>query len=114
MNMTDTEINVAIAKLRGWQFIGEEKMVGPDGAVIFYTFSPPCPNYSGSLGAMEEVEKSLTDKQFDRYQIELARVVFDHPCAVTYPVGFKCRTFWNATARQRAEAFLRVHGKWID
>ncbi len=56
------------------------------------------------LSIAHEVEGKMNEQQFTNYQIQLARVVFNHPSAVTYPVGFSIREFWLATYTQRATA----------
>jgi len=55
------------------------------------------PDYLNDLNAMHEAEKTLV--RFMDYETQLERVC-------------KTRTVWNATARQRAEAFLSTLGKW--
>jgi hypothetical protein len=55
--------------------------------------------YTHDLNAMHEVEKSLTYKQFENYLMELLDFI-DEPIL--------------ATARQRAEAFLKTLGKWEE
>ena len=56
-------------------------------------------DYCADLNAMHEAEKSLTLKQFEDYLMELLDFI-DEPIL--------------ATARQRAEAFLRTLGKWEE
>ena len=103
--MNDEEINRAIAERLGW--------VVPDGCVNFRTrpdgkivfFNPlseqdPLPNYCGDLNAMHEAEKVLPNHDIWEMTMQLRRAVHqDTPIA-------------HATARQRAEAFLRTVGKW--
>ena len=56
-------------------------------------------DYCNDLNAMHIAEKHLFDTRKDTsYGYELA-------------TG-ECTTMWHATARQRAEAFLRTLGKW--
>jgi hypothetical protein len=98
--MTDTEINVAIAKLTGWQDQADKYPCGEWGAM---------PNYCGSLDAMHNAENLMLAKDpslRQSYQLLLIEVCDEDP-------DFQ-RHYWNSTACQRAEAFLRVHGKWID
>ncbi len=62
-----------------------------------------CPDYLNDLNAMHEAEKVLiwrTDLAVLDYDEEL-RMVTD---------GWR----WNATAAQRASAFLRTIGKWEE
>jgi hypothetical protein len=56
-------------------------------------------NYCGDLNAMHEAEKMLTPTQIEDYIIEVMQ--FSHEPII-------------ATARQRAEAFLRTLGKWEE
>lgn len=113
--MSDERINKRIALLCGWKRDSQNGFQptwkNTDGTRYAESLLP---NYTSDLNACHEFEKTLTDEQFDAFQIELSRVVFKHLCVVTYPVGFKQRSFWNATARQRCEAFLRVQGKWEE
>lgn len=82
--MTDEQINIAIAEVCG----------------------TARPNYCSDLNAMHEAEKSLTVEQ----QFEYAdRLVADDPPWSS--IEWDCA---HATARKRAEAFLRVLGKWED
>jgi hypothetical protein len=57
------------------------------------------PDYPNDLNAMHEAEKVLTYEQFDDYYIELAKRMV--------------RPF-QATAAQRAEAFLRTLNLWEE
>lgn len=54
-------------------------------------------DYCSDLNAMHEAEKVLTKEHCDSYEHRLGMTV-NRP--------------WHATARQRAEAFLRTLGKW--
>lgn len=54
------------------------------------------------LNAMHEAEKALTPEQIDAF--------CDHLNPTNYGVWWGI----NATARQRAEAFLRTLGKWEE
>jgi hypothetical protein len=63
-------------------------------------------DYCGDLNAMHEVEKSISDELWDCYFNQLARV--------TKAEQSDDRVFFCATARERAEAFLRVMGKWEE
>jgi hypothetical protein len=86
--MSDEEINIAIAEACGW----EKK---------FYDYSD-IPDYCNDLNAMHEAEKTLT-----RDQIEIF-------CCRLLP---KHHGIWwgiHTTARQRAEAFLKAIGKWEE
>jgi hypothetical protein len=63
------------------------------------------PNYLNDLNAMHEAEKVLDDSQLIAMDEYLSRIFKPKP-------GFKL--LWQATAAQRAEAFLRTLGKWVE
>lgn len=97
--MTDEQINAAIAEAcgrrrnpkggwypdNGWKF-------GTQGIL----------NYCKDLNAMHEAEMTLSDAVFERYYLAL----YDSTESTRWPV--------SATARQRAEAFLKTLGKWEE
>jgi hypothetical protein len=108
--MTDTDINIAIAEACGWKMVCDEAeksmwksreqwATDPNGMTAPKT---SIPNYCLDLNAMHEAENTLNQEEITEYldwldshdeMIEWAFVV-------------------HATARQRAEAFLRVKGLW--
>ena len=104
--MTNEQINAAIAEACGWK---EVRVNG--GAGVYKGFDngaelrPDIPDYCTDLNAMHEAEKTLTPKNWNNYSenwwiyCKLLRVN-DADEAI------------HATARQRAEAFLRTLGKW--
>jgi hypothetical protein len=93
--MTDKQINAAIAK--ACDIVGKDKYgpiyKTPDGWVV------DCPRFATDLNAMHEAQRALTKAQTDEY----IAVLFDSTHEATL-----------ATARQRAEAFLRALGKWEE
>ena len=102
--MKDREINVEIAITQGWQ----PKEMAPNGErwlfwrtrknmIIESQLEPP--NYCTDLNAMHEAEKTLKGMELYEYIAQL----FD-----------LCYEATIATARQRAEAFLRTLGKWEE
>jgi hypothetical protein len=96
--MTDQQINVAIAQ--ACDIVGKDQY-GPlyqtkDGWVV------DCPQFATDLNAMHEAEKTLTNANM--YVMEY------HIKAMGKAHGF----YFHATARQRAEAFLRTLGKWEE
>lgn len=93
--MTDEQINRAITEACGWT---EKPKRMPDGLWYYGRF----PDYCSDLNAMHEAEKVLTDEQRDLYYLR-------HLGAWINPV-----VSIYATARQRAEAFLRTIGKWEE
>lgn len=103
--MNDQEINIAIAEACGWTvrrvgsgLIGKPKSEqGPLDEL---------PDWANDLNALHEAEKMLPDEVRMNYRFQLQRVV-----SRTYE-----ENSWliSATARQRAEAFLRTIGKWKE
>ena len=103
--MNNEDINGAIAEHLGW-----EKVSGGFGIETRYKGTPsetrvtlPVPNYCGDLNAMHEAEKAFTSVQCSFYTYSMREVITKHDAS---------RRTWHATARQRAEAFLRTVGKW--
>jgi len=95
--MSNDQINAAIAKACGWM---------PDnrglGWLSPHGYYAPEPDYCTDLNEMHEAEKVLTDDQREVfYPRNLG--AWQRPFNVIY-----------ATARQRAEAFLRTLGKWEE
>ena len=119
--MTSRKINKAIAEHLGWKelsFVFDGKHIIGDrpsfhnGKIVSYTVDQYVPDYYNDLNAMHEVEKLLS--KFDKG---------DYPCYLED----ECKTDgWvimdskdkfaiiNATAKQRAEAFLKTIGKWKE
>jgi hypothetical protein len=103
--MTDKQINAAIAKACG---ICHSDQHGPlyktdQGWVV------DCPNYCTDLNAMHDAQMVLT-KDRNSYLTTLAGLVeVDHLRGLDADWPWVC-----ATARQRAEAFLRTLGKWEE
>ena len=99
--MTPAQINRRIAEACGWR--QSERNIAHWHHVsepYSHIFNRDLPNYHGDLNAMHEAEKILNTKElWESYKNHM--LVF-----MTEPV---C-----ATARQRAEAFLRTLGKWED
>lgn len=93
--MTDQQINQAIAEACG--IVGKDQYgplyQTPDGWVV------DCPKFVTCLNAIHEAEKTLTSAQL----LDYIAFLFD----ATYEATV-------ATARQRAEAFLRTLGKWEE
>jgi hypothetical protein len=103
--MTDKQINAAIARECGWTEIRDNvvgKAPGETANRVFFL-----PNYSTSLNAMHEAEKVLAPKNWDRFS-EKWWNYYHHLLD-----GDVQKTI-HATARQRAEAFLRTLGKWEE
>lgn len=115
--MTDKEINEAIAGVCGWKCKGHpdqlkatdgwgefsyQFVIRPDGQLVTHN---SIPNYCNDLNAMHEAEKTLYDPSMRRDYSSILG------CLVK---GYICLDAIYATARQRAEAFLRTLGKWKE
>lgn len=93
--MTDAEINIAIVKALGL---------------------PGCPPwFTNDLNATAEMEKVLSDSQVIEYNEYLYKITVPVEKLFrkgrSYPAdGF----LFHATAKQRAEAFLRTINKWKE
>ena len=115
--MTDDEINRAIAEACGYTFDGDKWQRG--GVRIMWQhynrelgYSDP-PDYCNDLNAMHEAEQSLWDRDWS-----LRHEFVNHLARILNPVhGYRMQEaidLLDATARQRAEAFLRTLGKWEE
>ena len=110
--MTNHQINVAIAEACGWtEFHTEDftemgvpcfvQMALPP-RFIHIENSMPLPDYCADLNAMHEAEKVLNIIEQGHYWDYLKDLTDE---------GFNQL---HATARHRAEAFLRTVGKWEE
>lgn len=99
--MTDQEINIAIAHACEFEVRLSSLQSGLD--IVKDGERYPLPNYTTDLNAMHEAEKVLSPLCRAEYAIALADITNRRGVELDY-VG--------ATARQRAEAFLRTLGKW--
>jgi hypothetical protein len=100
--MTDEQINAAIAEACGWP----GNLICTDFNGNLWPADPP--NYCKDLNAMHEAEKVLNSSEEKMYFANLKEIVGD---LIWY--RNPCKNY-RATARQRAEAFLRTLGKWED
>lgn len=108
--MTSIEINIAIAEACGWTEI-EQYTQAIDG---WYKYEPngdhsQIPNYCADLNAMHEVENTLifSERKLFRHWLQKVKS-YDLGDDVMIAID-ECV---HATARQRAEAFLKTLGKW--
>ena len=116
--MKDAEINIAIAETMGWTEC-RAAIKGAGGGTRFPTAhgKPPgrkyeadCLDYCNDLNAMHEAEACIGARWVTYCNI-LLEIVEPEPRSLEV-----CH-YWNllhATARQRAEAFLRTLGKWKE
>jgi hypothetical protein len=99
--MKNEQINIAIAEACGWS--------GQRFDHIKQRLTWGLPDCCNDLNAMHEAEKVLTLSQREVYQQWLYRICErEHRMAPIYWLAI------TATARQRAEAFLRTIGKWEE
>ncbi len=108
--MTDGQINAAIAEACGFICL-DEFQVDKDGAKFrFWDYpknwkgankQPWCLDFCNDLNAMHEAEATLTEDQLWIMARQIER-------------NWEDQWYFRATARQRAEAFLRTLGKWEE
>ena len=122
--MTNKQQNKAIAKLCGWrqEFIHGN---GIDSEVWIHPNGIDCkqdewfPSYSTDLNACYEMEKSLKGNDDIKYVNELFycvginRLYYMGAEPLAFPADRQMKVI-NATAAQRAKAFLRTFGKWKE
>jgi hypothetical protein len=111
--MTDEQINQRIAEACGWT-LDLKSAIRIDGHRVEVWGKRPheaLPDYLHDLNAMHEAEKMLTDDQDDDYT-EYLEIVAGITWGTSH--SYHMKNLRSATARQRAEAFLRTLGKWED
>jgi hypothetical protein len=96
--MTDEQINAAIAEACGWK-PHADGMHYYKGKHLLWRTRKDLPSYCNDLNAMHEAEKTLMSEQSLNYKTRLMKTEL---------------WYYKATARQRAEAFLRTLGKWEE
>ena len=69
------------------------------------------PDYCNDLNAIHQAWRTLPPSQKDRFESELYSVVIGQ---ADYNRNDDAPYITNATAKQRAEAFLRTIGEWED
>jgi hypothetical protein len=69
------------------------------------------PDYLSDLNAMHDAEDTLFGSVYDRYYNEIAKLIDPYDSDTARFADF---AVINATAAQRAEAFLRTIGKWEE
>lgn len=113
--MSEEQINIAIAEACGWTIL--ETPIDDHGYAS-YAKDPngcPCPgipDYCRDLNAMHEAEETLELQDAGRYADDLRDVVLLRTRLPWVDAGSFAHIY--ATARQRAEAFLRTIGKWKE
>ncbi len=105
--MTEQEQRIAIAEACGYTGINVQSPLWfseDKGRFV--------PDYPNDLNAMRDATLTLNEEQQNQFAAELMRVLIINSDQIPEPcVLFE---FCNATAAQRAEAFLRTIGKWRD
>lgn len=98
--MTNERINAAIAEACGWTEIASDEWFVRAGIPPNLPSKRwPLPNYCECLNAMHEAEKTI---------------VRNHNLWTNYFYYVGATIALHATARQRAEAFLKTLGKWEE
>ena len=109
--MTDTEINIAIAKACPTLFIVVRQ-------TVYWRFDHEkygqVVDATTDLNAMAEAEATLNGEQKVQYMRCLCFNAQCHNWEHGSPTIDEMRAVCFATARQRAEAFLKVLGLWKD
>lgn len=100
--LTDDEIRVRVAELRGW--VHYASWHHPD--IEEPLFTPEPPNYPADLNACAEFERILSTREASEYNRTLQSICLDAP-----DDGPASDYGWHASARQRCEAFLATMGK---
>lgn len=109
--MTNQQINKAIAELRGWKWerlwTGElhGKPIGEQGPLRELL------DYCNDLNAMHDAVSIFDYDQADEFEEYLCDICKRLNDEKENPAPWRFAVV-NATAAQRAEAFLRVIGKW--
>ena len=101
MTLTDEEIRIKVAEAVGFTNINSVCWRGHLSG-----YEKRIPNYPEDLNAMHEAEKVFTEGQMGAYAYVLLETT-----------GFREKSgvwLFHATARQRAEAFLRTLNLWKD
>jgi hypothetical protein len=106
--MTPEQQRIAIAEACGWTDFSSAPY---EGAIQYGRRPFSCsdswelPDYLNDLNAMNEAERTLTN--LNSYLHFLHMITSDDPTNISNEPAW-------ATAAQRAEAFLRATGKWVE
>ena len=123
--MTPEKQKIAIAEACGWQPVlsaerDHDKHVwcNLNGGKLWRgarlgTMRRGLPDYLNDLNAMHEAENMLTDEQHKEFRRQL-KYVCGTGGSTEEELSIILRARFSATARQRAEAFLKTIGKWED
>lgn len=118
--------NAAIAEACGWKIktVTQEQSAFYGVPLSTRAWFPPddrewddieCPDYLNDPNAMHEAVSTVinTDELKDSY-VRYLYVLIDAPMPFEHTPLFQQFQVVNATAAQRAEAFLRTIGKWVE
>lgn len=113
--MTDEQINNAIAEACGFKLLRSYTCKASRKVFQMWDYPktwngpksyPWTPKFCNDLNAMHEAEKTIFPYYATVYVNKLAKIT---KAEYSDDIDFFC-----ATARQRAEAFLRTLGKWLE
>jgi hypothetical protein len=117
--MTDEQINIRIAEVCGWtdcEYVeslglckGRNRYLIPQ----YETGHSIIPNYAGCLNAMHDAEKILNFEEAEFFEYDICDIIIKENDVLENPLPLRF-SICHATARQRAEAFLRILGKWEE
>jgi hypothetical protein len=123
--MTPSHINAVIAEWMGWKRredldyvtgiptkpdISRAQVFERNGEILRHD---GLPDYYRDLNAVHEAEGKLRDGDVQTFEAHLNAVIAKGCCVCDFSLlpGDK---LWHATAAQRAEALVRVIGKWEE
>ena len=107
--MTIEEQNKAICKAIGQEYHKPTEAEISGGS--YYQYEP---DFTRDLNLIQGAVKTLSEGKRGYYNAELSKIAVNRPLSSTVKEPEFIFRFVNATAAQRAEAFLRCIGKWID
>ena len=104
--MKPEEQRIAIAKHRGWSEPLRNSLGGPNCYI---------PKYTEDLNAIRDAVMGLPQDIMDKYWMHLSEIVTGFTWSEFDSSNkYSCADVSNATAAQRAEAYLRTTGKWEE
>ena len=111
--MNPEQQRIAIAEACGWRLFSQFKNLwAPPRSVVEYDCDArPLPNYLNDLNAMHEAVSIFDYDQADQFEDHLCDICKRSNDEKENPAPWRFAVV-NATATQRAEAFLRTIGKW--
>jgi hypothetical protein len=119
--MTDERINVRVAKILGLPIVsdGITHCLTPCDMGGKYNQDGPLlkkvPNYADDLNACHEFAAWLNLEQQIKFAEELQCIILENPYRAWWDATvMEVFQIADATARQRCEAFLRVHNQWEE